>query len=178
MLLRKLTGADTSPNLELRLEHVWKLGNPAEPERYFALGTLWTDAEGVRIQGGSLRNFAPTFKKRISVGCVYKIAGAVLCPPRPTFRACGFSNCPQITPSTKFESQPPASDHAPFNREAFKFVPFSEFPSRLPPFPYLTELLPYFPFPHLASCPVLITFSLCFLRFLRENNCCGEAKLC
>ncbi|CAN0921213.1 hypothetical protein LINGRAHAP2_LOCUS32472 [Linum grandiflorum] len=107
MLLRDLS-PETPPNiLHLRLLHAWKLGNPSKPDQFFAFGTLWTDADGVMIQGDSHRNFADTIQKRISVGSVYKISGYSIRSPRATFRTTSFSHWLDLTPTMKFDLQDP-----------------------------------------------------------------------
>ncbi|CAN1794943.1 hypothetical protein LINPERHAP1_LOCUS20448 [Linum perenne] len=125
--------------LHLRLLHGWKLGHPARISHFFAYGTLWVDSEGVRVQGDSHRNFAEALQKRVVVGAVYKVTCYGICPLRPAFRACRFPHCIQITPSTKFELQPPTDP--PFIRDSFDFIDFALLPKRLPPCPYLTDLI-------------------------------------
>ncbi|CAN1147161.1 hypothetical protein LINPERHAP2_LOCUS15700, partial [Linum perenne] len=127
------------PVLHLRLLHGWKLGHPARISHFFAYGTLWVDSEGVRVQGDSHRNFAEALQKRVVVGAVYKVTCYGICPLRPAFRACRFPHCIQITPSTKFELQPPTDP--PFIRDSFDFIDFALLPKRLPPCPYLTGLI-------------------------------------
>ncbi|CAN0839799.1 hypothetical protein LINGRAHAP2_LOCUS2669 [Linum grandiflorum] len=89
MLLSEISFDNPPTELLLRLEHVWKLGNPSRTERYFALGTMWTDASGVRIQGDSPRNFAKALQDLISVRSIYKITGYTFRSPRPTFHFVG-----------------------------------------------------------------------------------------
>ncbi|CAN0919047.1 hypothetical protein LINGRAHAP2_LOCUS31227 [Linum grandiflorum] len=115
MLLRQLVADSPPAGLRLRLEHVWKVRNPAQPDRFFALGTIWTDA-----------------KTWISVGSVYDISGYSFRSPHPTFRSCRYACGLDLTPSTKFTLHPvPSSD--PFNSEDFELIPFSKFSGRLPP---------------------------------------------
>ncbi|CAN0900860.1 hypothetical protein LINGRAHAP2_LOCUS21070 [Linum grandiflorum] len=45
MLLTDLSAGEPPAKLQLRLQHLWRLCNPVEPDKYFALGTAWTDAE-------------------------------------------------------------------------------------------------------------------------------------
>ncbi|CAN0881852.1 hypothetical protein LINGRAHAP2_LOCUS14468 [Linum grandiflorum] len=45
MLLTNLSPGEPPAELRLRLQHVWRLCNPAELDKYSALGTAWTDAE-------------------------------------------------------------------------------------------------------------------------------------
>ncbi|CAN0871675.1 Replication protein A 70 kDa DNA-binding subunit B [Linum grandiflorum] len=47
MLLRALSPADPPTELRLCLRHVWRHCNPADPEKFFAVGTAWTDAETI-----------------------------------------------------------------------------------------------------------------------------------
>ncbi|CAN1274591.1 hypothetical protein LINPERPRIM_LOCUS15445, partial [Linum perenne] len=89
---------------------------------------------GARVQGDSHRNFAEALQKRVVVGAVYKVTCYGICPLRPAFRACRFPHCIQITPSTKFELQPPTDP--PFIRDSFDFIDFALLPKRLPPCPY------------------------------------------
>ncbi|CAN1326055.1 hypothetical protein LINPERPRIM_LOCUS33699 [Linum perenne] len=123
------------PELQLCLLHGWKMRNPARIEQFFAYATLWVDSEGFRVQGDSHRNFATALQKRITVGAVYKVTCYALCPPRSSFRACRFPHCIQITPSTKFELQPPTDP--PFLHDTYDFVEFPLLRDRLPPSPYL-----------------------------------------
>ncbi|CAN0870763.1 hypothetical protein LINGRAHAP2_LOCUS9624 [Linum grandiflorum] len=119
-------------DLRLRLEHVWKVGNPAQPDRFFALGTIWMDAEGVRIQGDTHKNFAALLQTRISIGSVYDISNYSFRSPQPIFRTCRYPRLLDLTPSTKFTLHPSGD---PFNSENFALIPFSKFPGRLPPVP-------------------------------------------
>ncbi|CAN0903426.1 hypothetical protein LINGRAHAP2_LOCUS22563 [Linum grandiflorum] len=45
MLLTDLSAGKPLAKLQLRLRHLWRLCNPAELDKYFTLGTAWTDAE-------------------------------------------------------------------------------------------------------------------------------------
>ncbi|CAN0874963.1 Replication protein A 70 kDa DNA-binding subunit B [Linum grandiflorum] len=139
MLLSEISFDNPPTELLLRLEHVWKLGNPSRPERYFALGTMWTDASGVRIQGDSPRNFANALQDLISVGSIYKITGYTFRSPRPTFRTCRFPRWLDLGPGAKFELQAPPP--VPFAPELFEFVPISKFPARVHSCPYLTDFV-------------------------------------
>ncbi|CAN1130719.1 hypothetical protein LINPERHAP2_LOCUS5989 [Linum perenne] len=127
------------PELHLRLLHAWKLGHPANPEQFFAYGTLWTDAEGTRVQGDSQRNFVAILQKRIDVGSVYKISSYSITLPCPSFRSCSFPHCLSITAATKFALQPPTTP--PFLADSFEFVPFAKLPSRMPPCAYLKDII-------------------------------------
>ncbi|CAN0839963.1 Replication protein A 70 kDa DNA-binding subunit B [Linum grandiflorum] len=139
MLIRHLASENPPTELVLRLQHAWKLGKPSQPDQFFAFGTLWTDAEGIRIQGDSHRNFAAVLMKRISIGSYYKISGFTIRLPRPDYRTCQFPHWLSITPGTRFELQP-LPDPA-FTSELFELVSFSQFPSRMPPCPYLTDFV-------------------------------------
>ncbi|CAN0898453.1 Replication protein A 70 kDa DNA-binding subunit B, partial [Linum grandiflorum] len=139
MLLRDLSPETPPDILHLRLLHAWKLGNPSKPDQFFAFGTLWTDAEGVMIQGDSHRNFADTIQKRISVGSVYKISGYSIRSPRATFRTTSFPHWLDLTPAAKFDLQDPTDP--PFLEDAFDFVPLGSLQSRMPPTPYLTDII-------------------------------------
>ncbi|CAN0924552.1 hypothetical protein LINGRAHAP2_LOCUS34251 [Linum grandiflorum] len=138
MLLRQLAADSPPADLRLRLEHVWKLGNPGQPDRFFTLGTIWTDAEGVRIQGVTHKKFAALLQTRISVGSVYDISNYSFRSPRPTLRTCRYPRWLDLTPSTKFTLHPSGD---PFNSENFELIPFSKFPGRLPSCAYLTDFV-------------------------------------
>ncbi|CAN1811760.1 hypothetical protein LINPERHAP1_LOCUS26318 [Linum perenne] len=105
------------------------------PFMYFTAGYPFLSSQGFRVQGDSHRNFATALQKRITVGAVYKVTCYALCPPRSSFRACRFPHCIQITPSTKFELQPPTDP--PFLHDAYDFIEFPLLRDRLPPSPYL-----------------------------------------
>ncbi|CAN0925695.1 Replication protein A 70 kDa DNA-binding subunit E [Linum grandiflorum] len=139
MLLRELLPETPPPEMELYLRHIWRLCNPSKPDQFFALGTIWTDREGVRIQGDALRNFAAVIQKRIAVGSVYKITGFTLRPPRATYRTCRFPQWLAFTALTSFELQP-EPDPA-FADEAMEYVRLAKLPSRLPPCPYVTDFV-------------------------------------
>ncbi|CAN0880779.1 hypothetical protein LINGRAHAP2_LOCUS13841, partial [Linum grandiflorum] len=94
-------------------------------------------SQGTRIQGDSLRDFAPYLEKNVSVGSVYAITGFALQPPRSSYRACHFRHWLTLGPATKYELLPPDVGAA-CKPESYKFVPFAQFPGRLPPCPYLT----------------------------------------
>ncbi|CAN0837906.1 hypothetical protein LINGRAHAP2_LOCUS1921 [Linum grandiflorum] len=140
MLLNFLSAGEPPAELRLRLQHVWRLCNPAEPDKYFALGTAWTDSEGTRIQGDSVRAFAPYLEQHLLVGSVYGITGFKLQPPRPSYRSCKFPQWLGLGPAANFELLPP-EDAIAFKPESYEFVPFAEFPGRLPPCAYLTDFL-------------------------------------
>ncbi|CAN0898100.1 hypothetical protein LINGRAHAP2_LOCUS19522, partial [Linum grandiflorum] len=139
MLLRELSPETPPDILHLCLLHAWKLGNPSKPDQFFAFGTLWTDAEGVMIQGDSQRNFADTIQKRISVGSVYKISGYSIRSSCATFRTASFSHWLDLTPAMKFDLQDPTDP--PFLEDAFDFVPLGSLQSRMPLTPYLTNII-------------------------------------
>ncbi|CAN0881383.1 hypothetical protein LINGRAHAP2_LOCUS14208 [Linum grandiflorum] len=85
MLLRDLTPENPPSQLQLLLRHAWKLGNLAAPTQFFGLGTIWTDAEGVRIKGDSQWNFSEVLLRRITVKAVYKISVYIVCASQPNF---------------------------------------------------------------------------------------------
>ncbi|CAN0881738.1 hypothetical protein LINGRAHAP2_LOCUS14407 [Linum grandiflorum] len=101
MLLRDLSPGEPPAELRLRLQHVWRHCNPAEPDKFFAFGT---DVE----------------------------------PPPPLYRACRFRHWLALGPATEYELLPPDVGAA-FKPESYEFVPFAQFPGRLPPCPYLTD---------------------------------------
>ncbi|CAN0897201.1 Replication protein A 70 kDa DNA-binding subunit E, partial [Linum grandiflorum] len=140
MLLRALSPADPPTELRLCLRHVWRHCNPADPEKFFAVGTAWTDAEGTRIQGDSLRAFAPYLEKNVCVGSVYAVTGFTLQPPRPSYRACRFPHWLTLGPAAKYELLPPEVG-ASFKPESYEFVPFAQLSGRLPPCAYLTDFV-------------------------------------
>ncbi|CAN1222561.1 hypothetical protein LINGRAPRIM_LOCUS610 [Linum grandiflorum] len=106
------------------------------PAHFFGLDTIWTDAEGVRVQGDSHRNFSDVLLRRISVGSVYKISGYTVRAPRPSYRTCQFGYWLTLTPTTQFELQPGSPDEFP--EESFEFVPLPDLGPRLPPCAFLT----------------------------------------
>ncbi|CAN0857625.1 hypothetical protein LINGRAHAP2_LOCUS6842, partial [Linum grandiflorum] len=55
-------------------------------------------------------------------------------------RACRFRHWLILGPATKYELLPPDVGAA-FKPESYEFVPFAQFPSRLPPCPYLTDFV-------------------------------------
>ncbi|CAN0907960.1 hypothetical protein LINGRAHAP2_LOCUS25074 [Linum grandiflorum] len=85
----------------------------------------------------------PYLEKHVSVRSVYAITGFTLQPPRPSYRACRFRHWLALGPATKYELLPPDVGAA-FKPESYEFVPFAQFPGRLPPCPYLTELFVLF----------------------------------
>ncbi|CAN0903858.1 hypothetical protein LINGRAHAP2_LOCUS22762 [Linum grandiflorum] len=136
MLLRDLLPETPPAELQMYLRHIWRLCDPSKPDQLFALGTIWTDGEGVRIQGDALRNFAAVIEKRIAVGSVYKITGFTLRPPRAAYRTCRFPQWLAFTALTTFELQP---EPAPaFADEAMDYVRLAKLRSRLPSCPYVT----------------------------------------
>ncbi|CAN0873687.1 hypothetical protein LINGRAHAP2_LOCUS10446 [Linum grandiflorum] len=137
MLLRDLSPGEPPPELRLHLRHVWKHCNRAQPDKFFAVGTAWTDAEGTRIQGDTLRPFAAYLESNVFVGSVYATTGFTLQPPRPSYRACRFPHWLSLGLAVKYELLPPDTTSA-FARESYEFLPFAKFPGRLPPCPYLT----------------------------------------
>ncbi|CAN0920186.1 hypothetical protein LINGRAHAP2_LOCUS31890 [Linum grandiflorum] len=126
LLLRDLSPGEPPAELRLRLQHIWRHCNPAEPEKNFTVGTAWTDAEGTRIQGDSLRAFAPYLEKNVSVGSVYAITGFTLQPPRPSYHAFRFPHWLALGPATKYELLPPDVGVA-FKPESYEFIPFAQF---------------------------------------------------
>ncbi|CAN0922372.1 Replication protein A 70 kDa DNA-binding subunit E [Linum grandiflorum] len=139
MLLRELTPETPPTELHLCLRHMWRLCHPARPDQFFALGTIWTDSEGIRIQGDTLRNFAALIQKRIAVGSVYKISSFCLRQPRAAYRTCRFPHWLSFTAATKFELMPMSA--GPMPDEVLEYVRLAKFPSRLPPSAYLTDFV-------------------------------------
>ncbi|CAN0900857.1 hypothetical protein LINGRAHAP2_LOCUS21070, partial [Linum grandiflorum] len=92
---------------------------------------------GTRIQGDSVRAFAPYLEQHLSIGSVYGITGFTLQSPRPSYRSCRFPQWLGLSPAANFELLSP-EDAAAFKPESYEFVPFAKFPSRLPPCAYLT----------------------------------------
>ncbi|CAN1194282.1 hypothetical protein LINPERHAP2_LOCUS42481 [Linum perenne] len=131
MSLRGFSPESPPAELHLRLLHAWKLRNPATPDQFFAYGTLWTDNQGVLIQGDSHQNFTSILQKRVAVGSVYVVSNFSVKSPRPSFRTCAFPHCLGITASTKFELQ--QSPEPPFLSNAFDFVPIASLPARAHP---------------------------------------------
>ncbi|CAN1726042.1 hypothetical protein LINPERHAP1_LOCUS333 [Linum perenne] len=139
MSLRGFSPESPPAELRLRLLHAWKLGNPATLDQFFAYGTLWTDNQGVLIQGDSHRDFTSILQKRVAVGSVYVVLNFSVCSPCPSFRTCAFPHCLGITTSTKFELQ--QSPEPPFLSNAFDFEPIASLPARAHPCPYLPDFV-------------------------------------
>ncbi|CAN0900854.1 hypothetical protein LINGRAHAP2_LOCUS21070 [Linum grandiflorum] len=88
MLLTDLSAGEPPAKLQLRLQHLWRLCNPVEPDKYFALGTAWTDAEEHRIEGYTEPGQAEAVRDLLIPGLIYKIQNPFLVPARQVLRSC------------------------------------------------------------------------------------------
>ncbi|CAN0920742.1 hypothetical protein LINGRAHAP2_LOCUS32220 [Linum grandiflorum] len=123
----------------LRLLNSRRVGSSANPDQFFAFGTLWTDEERVIVEGTSQRAHADILGPRLSIGSVYKISKFDLQMPRRSYRCSSFQRMLSLSLTTSFYLiSKPSPD---FFLEAFEFVRFANLLSRIYPCSYLTDII-------------------------------------